>query len=332
MKEAILEGKKHFVVKEVPEPSLEEDEVLIKVHFCGICGSDLHTYIEGIPARYGHEFSGDIVKVGAGVEGWQVGDRVTVESISSCGKCRWCLSGRMELCDTFYDTWGNRAGGFATYTKAKAGILHRIPESVSYEAAALTEPTAVALHAVRLSRMGPGDTVAVLGLGPLGQIVARLAKASGAVAVYASEVSGSRLDLAQGAVDEVIDARAVNPVERIHQLTHGRGADVVFETAGAAITVHQSLAAVRKGGTIVMVGVSMQLVDNLPSSNIVLNELTIKGAMCYLPGEYAMALDLIASKRINISPLITAIMPLDEINAAFEMAVTGEGGKILIAP
>src|SRR4030042_1478674 len=223
MLEAVLVGERKFAIRRAPKPVLNKDEVLIKVRYCGRCGSDLHTYIQGLPARYGHEYSGDIVEVGSGVKGWKAGDRVTAESVTSCGECYWCIRGEMGLCETFYERWGETAGGFATYTKTRQQQLHKLPPGLSYEEAALTEPTAVALHAVRLSGRRTGDTVAVLGLGPIGQLVARLAKISGARAVYTSETSKSRIKLAQGEADEVIDAKAVDPIARILELTDGRG-------------------------------------------------------------------------------------------------------------
>lgn len=331
MREAILEGKRGFVVRDVPEPVLDEGELLIKVQYCGICGSDLHTYIEGVNIRHGHEFSGDIVEVGVGVKGWEIGDRVTAESSSSCGECYWCKRGEMGLCENFLATWNQIPGAFATYTKAKYHRLHKLPSEMSYEEAVLVEPTAVALHAVRLSAMGVGDVVAVLGLGPIGQLVARLAKISGARAVYATEASQSRIELARGVVDEVIDVNAVNPVDRILELIGGRGPDVVFECAGAISTTQQSVALVRKGGTVVIAGVSLHPVETFVS-NIVLRELTVRGSMLSCSADFATALSLIRDKRIDVAPLITCVMPLDDINKAFEMAVRAEGVKILIRP
>jgi (R,R)-butanediol dehydrogenase/meso-butanediol dehydrogenase/diacetyl reductase len=331
MRQAILEGKRKFAVRDVPEPVLDADEVLIKVRYCGICGSDLHTYIEGVDARYGHEYSGDIVAVGPEANGWSAGDRVTAECIRSCGECYWCTRGEMGLCESFYENWGASAPGFATYTKTKSQQLHKLSPQLSYEEAAVVEPTAVALHAVRQSRMAAGDVIAVLGLGPIGQLVARLAKASGAAAVYAAETSPSRIGLARPAVDEVVDAGAGSPVGRILELTDGRGPDVVFECAGAIATAQQALSLARKGGTILIAGVCLYPVEWLVSS-IALRELTVGGAMCFYPGEFAMALRLIEEKKIDVAPLITSVMPLDDINEAFEMAVSGEGGKILIEP
>lgn len=332
MREAILEGKEKYVVRDAPEPVLGEGELLIKVRYCGICGSDLHTYYEGANIRHGHEFSGDIVEIGLGVKGgWQIGDRVTAESHSHCGECFWCKRGETRLCEDLYAAWAQTPGAFATFTKAKYNQLHKLPTGLSYEEAVLVEPTAVALHGVNLSGMGIGDAVAVLGLGPIGQLIVRLVRISGAGAIYATETNQSRIELARGIADEVIDATAVDPVERILELTEGKGPDVVFECAGAAATTQQSLAMVRKGGTILLAGVYLHQVETLISS-IVLREITVKGSVFFSSAEFATALSLINDKKINVNPLITSVMPLDEIDAAFKLAARGEGGKILLKP
>jgi 2-desacetyl-2-hydroxyethyl bacteriochlorophyllide A dehydrogenase len=331
MKAAVLEGKRKFVIQDVPEPVLEKDEVLIKVQYCGICGSDLHVFKEGAAVGFGHEYSGDIVKLGSAVKGWKVGERVAIEPSVACGECFWCKRGEIGLCEQYYIELVRYKGAFATYAKAKHSLLHRLPEGMSYEEGAIIEPATCALHAIKVAGVQKGDVVAVLGLGPIGQLVARAAKASGARAVYGSEISQQRLEMAVGAVDEVIDAKVTNPVERILELTDGRGPDVVFECAGTVATTQQSVVLVRKGGTIVIVAICFETVE-LPVSNINLRALTIKGSMCFSPGEYAAALHLIKARKIDVSPLLTLKMPLDRINEAFEMALRGEGGKILIKP
>lgn len=331
MKEAVLEDKRRFAIAEVPEPVLETDEVLIKVQCCGICGGDLHIFKEGAGVGPGHEFSGDVVEIGSDVKGWRIGDRVAFEPNLSCGECFWCRQGDLGLCEQFYVELIRFKGGFATYAKAKHYNLHRLPEDMSYEQGALVEPTTCALHAVKVSGLREGDVVAVLGLGPIGQLVARVAKASGAKAVYASEISKSRIELARDAVDEVIDANLTNPVDRILELTHGVGPDIVFECAGSVPTSQQSIALVRKAGTIVVEAICFDPVEVVFNS-IVLKGITIKGSQCFSPGEYASALNLIKDRKIDVAPLITCKMPLHEINQAFEKALSGEGGKILVEP
>jgi len=331
MRSAILEDSRRFAVREVPDPVLGKDEVLIRVQYCGICGSDLHIYEMGTAIRPGHEFSGDIVEVGSDVKGWSIGDRVAVEPRISCGRCYWCERGEIGLCDQFYVALEQYQGAFATYTKAANYQLHRLPDDLSYEHAALIEPTTCAVHAIRLSQMQEGDTVAVLGLGPIGQLVARVARALGAKAVYGTEKSQSRVEIAKDVADEVVDVNLTNPVDRILELTHGTGPDIVFECAGNVETSQQSIPLVRKGGTIVVAGICFDWVET-PISSIVLKGLTVKGSICFSDGEYPYAFDLIKDRRIDVAPLVTCKMPLDEINEAFEMALRGEGGKILIQP
>ena len=331
MKAAVLEGKRKFVIEEVPEPVLEKDEVLIKVRYCGICGSDLHVFKEGARVGFGHEFSGDIIAMGSEVKGWRIGERVAVDPLASCGECFWCQRAEPGLCEQYFIALVEYKGAYATYAKAKYHQLHKLPRGLGYEEGAIIEPTTCALHAIKVGGMQKGDVVAVLGLGPIGQLVARVAKAKGAKAVYASEISQVRLEMARGAVDEVIDAKVTNPVDRILELTDGRGPDVVFECAGTVATTQQSVALVRKGGTVVIVAICFETVE-LPVSNINLRGLTVKGSMCFSPGEYATALKLIRNKKIDVAPLLKRRMPLAKINEAFEMALRGEGGKILIKP
>ena len=331
MRAALVKGAKRIVVEEVPDPVMADNEVIVRVQYCGICGSDLHIYEPGAEIGAGHEYSGDIVAVGSQVRGWEVGDRVAVEPRIACGGCSWCRAGKIELCDEYYTALLQYEGAFATYAKTSFTQLHKLPDNISYEQAALIEPTACALHAVNMSKMQKGDTVAVLGLGPIGQLVARVSKVLGAKAVYASEVSQSRIDLARDAVDEVINAKEINPVERILQLTDGKGADVVIECAGNVSTSRQSIEVARKGGTIIVVGICYDWVE-IPFSTIMLKELTIKGSICFSIGEYASALDLVKKNEIDVKPLITNTIPLDNIAEAFEMASRGEGCKILIGP
>jgi 2-desacetyl-2-hydroxyethyl bacteriochlorophyllide A dehydrogenase len=332
MRAATISGKKKVVIREVPKPIPDKDEVLIKVRYCGICGSDIHRYRWGAALGIGHEFSGDIVEIGRDVKGLQVGDRVAVEPHRYCGECFWCRRGEeIGLCEEFYAGVKQYEGAFRTYVKAKYYQVYKIPDELSYQHAAMIEPTTVALHAIRVSEMQEGDVVAVLGLGPIGQLVARVAKALGAKAVYATELSQSRIELAGHVVDEVIDVNVANPVDRILALTHGRGPDIVFECAGSVLAAQQSIALARKGGTIVAVSICFDWVD-IPFSNIVLKGLTIKGFVCWSAGDYASALNLIKDRKIDVAPLLTCEMPLRDIDKAFKKAMRGEGGTILIKP
>jgi 2-desacetyl-2-hydroxyethyl bacteriochlorophyllide A dehydrogenase len=333
MKQAILEGQKKFVVREVPDPVLDKDEVLIRVKYCGICGSDLHIFETGATIGAGHELSGEIAEKGTAVKGWKIGDRVIrgprSMSYTACGGgCFWCSRGEIELCENCDVGLLEYKSGFATYVKGKYHQLYKLPRWLSYEEAALTEPTAVAVHAINQAKIQVGDVVAVLGMGPIGQLVARI---SGAKAIYATEKSQARIKLAEDVVDEVIDVNVVDPVSRILELTEGRGADVVFECSGSASASLQSTLLVRKGGTVVVVAICMDSFV-FPFGTINLRELTIKGSMAWNIRDYATAFDLITGKKINVAPLVTTRIPLDDINEAFEKALRGEGGKIMIKP
>jgi 2-desacetyl-2-hydroxyethyl bacteriochlorophyllide A dehydrogenase len=336
MKRAVLECPAKIVVKEVPEPVLDEDEVLIKVEYCGICGSDLHVWETGAALGIGHELSGSIVEVGPSVEGWRSGDRVIRKpggpAESACGgRCFWCSRGETALCEGMDADLLGYTSGFATYVKSKHWRLYGLPDWLSYEEAALTEPTAVAVHAVNRANMQVGDTVAVLGMGPIGQLVARVARISGAGATYATEKTQVRIKLARDVVDEVIDVGQVDPVGRLLELTEGRGADVVFECSGNPVASLQSILVARKGGTIVVVSVCLESFV-MPFGTINLKELTLKGSMIWKSHEYAAAFDLITQRKINVAPLVTTRMPLDRINEAFERAFRGDGGKIMVKP
>jgi len=169
------------------------------------------------------------------------------------------------------------------------------------------------------------------GIATIGQLAARMAKALGAGAVYGTEKTASRLDLARDVIDEVIDVDKTDSVERIMELTHGRGADVVLECAGSVSSTQQSVAVARKGGTIVVVGICFDWVQ-MPISEIVLKGLTLKGVVCFSVGDFASALDLVARRKIDVDPLVTRKYALDDIHQAFEAASLGEGGKILVGP
>jgi len=336
MKTAVLEDKRKFAIAEVPDPVIDKDEVLIKVQYCGICGSDLHIYEMGTAIGAGHELSGSIAKVGSEVKGWEIGGRVIRGPVSvgdkACGgSCFWCRRGETALCEHSDADLVEYSSGFATYVKAKARHLYRLPDDLTYEEAALTEPTAVSVHAINRADLKVGDTVAVLGLGPIGQLVARLARLTGAKAIYATEKSQVRIKLAQDVVHEVIDVGKVDPVGRLLELTEGRGPDVVFECSGNPTASLQSILLVRKGGTVVVVSVCMESFV-MPFAAINLKELTLKGSFVWSIHDYLTAFDIITKRKIDVAPLVTTKIPLDDINEAFERALRGEGGKIMIKP
>ena len=331
VKIAILEARRKLVIRDVQKPVLDKDEVLIKVQYCGVCGSNLHIYVEGIGIGLGHEFSGDIVEMGFEVDGWKIGDRVAINPRIPCGECYWCIRGEIGLCDKLFLSAIRGQGAFATYAKAKYVQLYKLPGELMYEEGTMVEPTACALHAIKFSGMKVGDIVAVLGLGPIGLLIAQLAKISGAKAVYGTEISPSRIELAQNVVDLVIHPKVANPVDRILDLTGGMGPDIVFECAGNVETTQDSIALVRRGGTVIIPGMCFEAVET-SFIDVVLKGLTLRGSLAWSAGEYAMALELIKNRIIDVNPLITDKFPLEDINRAFDKALKGEGCKILVKP
>jgi len=334
MRAAVLEDARKFVIRDVPEPVPDKDEALLKVRYCGICGSDLHLYKGGGKGRIlGHEVSGDIVELGSDVEEWRVGDRVTIDPHTMCFDCYWCKIGKTELCERTGVTGVDRDGGFATHVKVKAHQLYKLPDELTYEQGALVEPLSVVLHGVRLSEIKVGDTVAVLGLGPLGQFAARLARASEAKAVYATDISKSRIDLARNVIDEAINSKEVDSTERILELTDDKGPDIVFECSGNAAASQQSITLPKRGGTLVIIGICLESIEISPFQDLVFKQLTIKGSFHSSPRDFVQAIDIMKSKRIEVDSIIASKIPLEGIGEkGFEAVLKGEGGKILVRP
>jgi (R,R)-butanediol dehydrogenase/meso-butanediol dehydrogenase/diacetyl reductase len=331
MRAVFLEDIKKLVIKDIPKPVIDKDEVLIRVQYCGICGSNLHIYVEGIRIDLGHEFSGDIVEKGSEVDGWEIGDKVVVNPRLPCQKCYWCKQGEVGLCSNMFLKAIRHQEAFATYTKAKNRQLYKIPDELTYEEGALVEPVACALHAIRVSEIKIGDVVAILGLGPIGQLVARLAKIYGAKAVYATEISSSRINLAKEIVDLVVNPELKNPIDKILDLTEGVGPDIVFECAGNVETTQESIALARRGGRVIIPGMCFDPVET-SFIDVVLKGLTIKGSIAWSIGEFSLALEILRKRKIDVNPLLTDKFSLEEINSAFEKALRSEGGKILIKP
>lgn len=348
MKAARWYNKKDIRVEQVEEPVIEAGKVKIKVAWAGICGSDLHEYVAGpillpvdephpltkekAPLIMGHEFSGDVVEVGEGVTHVKVGDRVTVEPIWRCGECAGCRSGRYNLCDQlgFHGLAGG-GGGFAEYTTVPEVMVHKIPDHMSYELAALVEPAAVALHAVRQSKLKTGDTAAVFGAGPIGLLNIQACFLAGAEKVYAIELSEERKELAANLGATVIDPSEVNPVEEIVKLTNG-GVDVSYEVTGVPVVLQQAIDSTKLAGETVIVSIweSNPAID---ANTVVLKEKNIVGTIAYRD-IFPAVINLIAEGRFDAGKLITKKIDLDDIvNEGFETLVKEKSQvKILVKP
>ncbi len=343
MKALVLKEYRRFAVEDFPQPSVQPDEVLVRVRACGICGSDVHG-MDGSSGRrippivMGHEAAGEIAQVGEKVSKWKIGDRVTFDSTIYCGECWYCRSGKINLCENrrvLGVSCGEyrRHGAFAEYVAVPQRILYRLPDNLNFEQAAMVEAVSVAVHAVKRTPLSENASVAVIGTGMIGLLVVQALRVAGCKQIIAIDLEENKLQLAKklGAT-HAIKADEPDLWEKIVALTDGRGADAAFEVVGLPQTVKTAIESVRKGGTVTLVGNLKPQVD-LPLQAVVTRELTLIGT-CASAGEYPACLDLIASGKINVTEFISATPPLEEGAKWFERLYAGEKGlmKVLLKP
>ena len=339
MKCVALKGLKEFEVKEIPQPTVDHQNVVLEVKKCGICGSDIHYWVAGEPVGLvlGHEFSGIVKDPGARTD-LKIGDRVTGLPISSCGKCEACLSGNPQYCPS---TWTyavglslTNPGALAKETKVRPDMVLKLPDTVSDEEGAMVEPTAVGLHAIHLADIKVGAKVLVIGGGIIGLVSAMFAKMEGASYVAVSETNKARGEKAVrlGVADEWFDAKDTKMVENLMIKTNG-GFDVVVECCGNSPAVGTSLMTVKPGGTVVLVGVSLGTVT-IPTVVGVMKELKLQGAIGYTKQEFETCINLIAEKKINVLKFVDDIVSLEEVQHAYERLTSGtdDAVKILVDP
>ena len=326
----------------MPEPKPGAGEVLVRVAACGICGSDVHGY-DGSSGRrippivMGHEAAGRIAAIGAGVEDFREGERVTFDSTIYCGVCGPCMRGEVNLCDNrqvLGVSCGDyrRAGAFAEYVVVPARVLYRLPEGISFAEASMLEAVAVAIHGVTLTQISPNSTALVIGAGTIGLLTLQALRATGCSRVFVADIDATRLELAKefGAT-EVLSA-ANDVAEQALQLTSGVGVDASIEAVGGNETVCAAIASVRKGGTVTLVGnISPEV--TLPLQKVVTRQIRLQGS-CASAGEYPQAIELMAAGTIRVKPLITAIAPLDDGPRWFERLYAREPNlmKVVLTP
>lgn len=329
-------------VRELPVPTIGPEECLVKVKYCGICGSELHMYhgqlneLSRPPVVLGHEWSGEIVEVGERVRGFAVGDRVTCETAAeTCGICAYCSSGEYNLCPERRGFGFGVDGAFTSYVRAKARLLHHLPANVSYEAAAMTEPICVAYNAViEKSRIRPGDTVVVIGPGPVGLFALQVARLAGAgtLIVTGTPRDRKRLEVATRlGADVAVDVSEQDPVELIRRIGDGLGANLVIDAAGVPPAVKQSLDLVRRNGQITKIGWALRPI-NLSMDEIVGRAITYQGAFSHTWKTWEACLQLMDRGRIQTEPLLSEIWPITRWQEAFEKLEAMESIKILLHP
>lgn len=343
MKALVLDEYMKLNYRDFPDPVIEPDEVLIKVKACGICGSDVHgmdgsTGRRQPPIIMGHEASGEIAEVGEKVQDWKVGDRVTFDSTIYPLNDWYTIHGQYNLSDNrkvlgVSPVDYRKHGAFAEYVSVPAHILYKLPDSVSFEHAAMVEPVAVAAHAINRSKIQPGQSALVVGTGMVGMFVVKMLEIAGANPIMAVDLDNEKLEMAKGfGATHILNSKDGDLSENILQYTKNRGADFGFEVVGISETVNICINNLRKGGTAVLVG-NLSPAVKMPLQKIVTTELSVLGS-CAINGEYEMVLDLIASGKIEVDKMISAIASLSEGESWFKRLYNKESGlnKVILVP
>lgn len=339
MRAARLHGPHDIRVEVVPRPEPAEGEVLIRVRAVGICGSDVHYFEDGGigdakisgPHELGHEFAGEVVAIGPGVEGPLVGTPVAVEPAIPCGHCEFCLQGNPNLCpNIIFVSTPPRRGSLAEFLAHPAALVFPMTEGLDFADAAMLEPLGVAIHTVNLAKLRPGDTAVVLGSGPIGLLTMQVARLGGARTVYVTDLIPERLELARrlGAAS-VLKADSADPVAWVKEQTAGRGVDVVFEAAWAAQTVSQAVAMAKPGGRVVVAGIPSGPNDTIsfPASTARRKGLTIK-LVRRMKHTYPRAMALVQQGLVDVRSLITHRFSLEETAAAFDLVSRRADGVV----
>lgn len=337
MKVAVMNGigKMGFVEREVPQPA--DNEVLVKLEYVGICGSDMHYYETGRIGDYvveppfvlGHEPGGVVVEVGKDVKHLKVGDRVALEPGKTCGHCEFCKEGKYNLCpDVVFFATPPVDGVFQEYVAHEAALCFKLPDNVDTMEGALIEPLAVGFHAANQGGAHAGQTAIVFGVGCIGLVSMMALKAEGVSKVYVVDIMQKRLDKAMelGAT-EVINSMDTDVMAEIVRLTEGKGADLIIETAGMEITTRQAIHIAKKGATIVLVGYSKTGEMTLPLSLALDKELTFKTVFRYRH-IYPMAIEAVASGKVNLKGIVSNVFDFDDIQNAMDKSISDKANIV----
>lgn len=343
MKALMLTEYKKLELTDTAVPEVGPRELLVRVRACGICGSDIHGW-DGSSGRrippliMGHEAAGEVAAVGSDVRRFRIGDRVTFDSMISCGECPYCRRGEINLCDNrkiLGVSCGDyrRHGAFAEYVAVPEHIAFHLPAGLAYHHAAMVEPVSVAVHAVDLTPIRLGDTAVVVGSGMIGLLVIQTLRLAGCQRIYAVDLDDDRLRIAcQLGATKSFNSSKVDAVDAIRQETGGHGCDISMEVVGNTPAVRTAVQAVRKGGHVTLVGNITANVE-FPLQSVVTREITVHGS-CASAGEYPQCIDLLASGAIQVDPLITARAPLEQGHSWFERLYAHEPGamKVFLEP
>ena len=340
MRVAMYYNNSDVRLEEMPVPDIGPGELLLKVEASGLCGSDVMEWyrIQRAPMVLGHEVSGEVVQVGAGVEQYKEGDRLVVTHHVPCNACHWCLSGRHTDCDTLHTTSFD-PGGFAEYLRIPQINVNRgvfpIPDHVGYDGASITEPLACVYRGQRRANLQPGQNVLVLGSGLAGLIHINLARALGAGRIIATDMVDYRLDAARKLGADVTFSAMEDVPARLREANNGRLADLVIVCTGALPALHQALESVERGGTVLFFaptapGVSLPV----PINDVFFrNDVTLTTTYAGAPADLATAMDMIASGRVQVGEMISHRLGLAEVGLGFKLtADAGDSLKVIIQP
>lgn len=337
MKAARFYEKHKLIVEDIPEVSPDDNEVMIKIRYCGICGTDVHIF-EGAkgsaevnpPVTLGHELSGDVVKKGIAVHNVNVGDRVSVDPNLYCGKCYFCANGKKHLCENMIGLGTAADGGFAEYVTVPEELVFPIADNVSYEAAAMTEPLSCCLHGMNCTDVKIGDNVMIIGTGNIGMIMLQLAKNAGASKIIAVEPNDKRRQKSKEMGADI----CINPIKddtaAILSENGVKNIEKVIDCAGLVSTAEYAVKFAGKGATVMLFGLTApDDAMSLKPFEVFKKELTIKGSFVN-PNTFERAGRLLASGAVKVEALISDIVPLDDIQSVFENRLYAKDGKVLI--
>lgn len=342
---AVFEGPNRMTLREVPTPAAGPGELVVRVKAAAICGTDIRIYrgkkTKGVrvPSIIGHEFSGEVVEVGEGVRGFAPGDRVSVDPVIPCHHCYCCKTGLENVCANRTAIGYEFDGAFAEYVRIPAtavagGHVFKFPASLDFHQAALAEPLGCCVNGQENAQVGLGDTVVILGAGPIGLMHVQLAKAAGARRVIVSEPKEHRRAMAQRlGADVVVDPTAEDLASTVRDLTEGIGADAVIVAIGIPALANQALSLARKGGRVnLFAGFSVGDAPAMDVNLIHYNELLVTGTSALTRHHYERALRLIESGVVRVAELVTHRFPLAEMEKALATAEEGRGIKVVITP
>lgn len=328
MKAAFLTEPKKIEIKDLEMPEVKDENVLIKIKRVGVCGSDNHIYNKGeiafskvkFPFILGHECSGEVVDIGKAVKNIKIGDRVAIEPSVHCGKCEYCRNGKFNLCDDYHFLAAppDNNGAFVEYITHRYDHCFLIPGAISFDEGALVEPLAIVVQAFEISNFNIGDNILILGSGTIGLLTLMLLKSLGADKCVAVDYFDSKLEIAKKmGADLTINAGDADLLFKAKEFSKGKGFPTIFDSVGKENSLNAGLSLAKKGGTIVIIGIS----DDKASFNIVdliNNMLTIKGTNDFSNNIFSKAISLIGNKKVDVMKIVSHYFNLDELDKAFK--------------